>query len=110
MEFEYLPGLVETVHDGKLPTRQGWREALAEMDRAVEFLEAEMAEVAVQTGKDRFEVSSLAHRRKDLEQRLRTAERKRELIEGALAAGLVSDPLGTDDSRAAAERSTGGQD
>jgi hypothetical protein len=95
MQFDYLPGLVESVHDGELPTAQAWRDSLAQMDRAMAALRAEIAQVDAKTSTDPWEVRRLADKREVLEEKLRKAERKRKLFEMALAAGLVSDPSAT---------------
>jgi hypothetical protein len=91
MEFEYLPGLVDVVHDGKLPTAEGWRDSLQVMDALVERLRAEISRIDDRMGADPRAASRLARDRKDLEGELRIATRKREMIDGALRAGLVSD-------------------
>lgn len=98
MEFEHFPGLVDVVHDGRLPTAQGWQDSLLVMDTSVATLQAEISRIDARSGANPGAVSQLAEERKGLEERLQVALRKRETIEGALAAGLVSDPAQADES------------
>jgi hypothetical protein len=104
MEFEYLPGLVDVVQDGKLPTAQGWRDSLQVMDTLVERLRAEIFQIDDRTGADPRAASRLAGDRKDLEDKLRIATRKREIIDGALRAGLVRDAAHEPESATSADR------
>lgn len=104
MEFEYFPGLVDAVHDGKLPTAQGWGDSLQVMDALVERLRAEISRIDDRMGADFRATSRLARDRKDLEGELRIATRKREIIDGALRAGLVSDAAHEPESATSAAR------
>lgn len=110
MEFEYFPGLVDVVHDGKLPTAQGWRDSLQVMDALVERLRAEIAQVDDQMAADPCAASRLATDRKDLGDKLQIAMRKQELIDGALRAGLVSDAAQETGSATSAALATGDQE
>lgn len=93
MQFEHFPGLVDAVHDGNLPTAQGWQDSLLVMDTLVATLTAEISQIDTRIAADPGAVSQLCHKREGLEERLHIAMRKRETIKAALAAGLVSDPV-----------------
>jgi enoyl-CoA hydratase/carnithine racemase len=93
MQFEHFPGLVDAVHDGRLPTAQGWQDSLLVMDTVVATLNAEISQIDTRIAADPRAASQLCHKREGLEERLHVAMRKRETIESALAAGLVSDPV-----------------
>lgn len=92
MQFEHFPGLVDAVHDGRLPTAQGWQDSLLVMDTLVATLNAEISQIDTRIAADPGAVSQLCDKREGLEERLHIAIRKRETIEAALAAGLMSDP------------------
>ncbi|HEX8511639.1 MAG TPA: hypothetical protein VF688_00880 [Allosphingosinicella sp.] len=110
MELEYLPGLVDVVHDGKLPTAQGWRDSLQVIDALVERLRAEISRIDDRMGADPRAASQLARDRKDLEGELRIATRKREMIDGALRAGLVRDAAQKTESASSASLAAGDQE
>ena len=98
MQFEHFPGLVEAVHDGRLPTAQGWQDSLLVMDALVATLNAEISQIDTRMAADPHAVSQLCHKREGLEERLHVAMRKRKTIRAALAAGLVRDPVQAPDS------------
>jgi chromosome segregation ATPase len=110
VEFEYFPGLVDVVHDGKLPTTEGWRDSLLAIDALVATLRAEISQIDARSDTNPGAISQLADQRKDLEERLQVALRKRETIEGALAAGLVRDPVQAPENANSAARTGGNQE
>lgn len=110
MEFEYIPGLVDVVHDGKLPTAQGWQDSLLAMDTLAAALRTEIAQIDDRMGADPGADSCLAADRKNLEDKLRIAMGKREMIEGAIRAGLVSDVAQVNETATSATRAAGDQE
>ncbi|MGA9580767.1 MAG: hypothetical protein WBR13_02215 [Allosphingosinicella sp.] len=110
MQFEHFPGLVDAVHDGRLPTAQGWQDSLLVMDTLVATLNTEISQIDARIAADPSAVSRLCHKREGLEERLNIAMRKRETIKAALAAGLVSDPVQAPESPNSAARAGGNQE